>query len=142
MELVMTLDTDWAPDCAIDEAAALLREHGVRATWFITHLSPAVERLRACELFEIGVHPNFLPGSTHGASFEEVLEHCTALAPEAVSFRTHGLLQSTRILWDIAVMSRLRIDASMWMPDVPFTRPAAFRWRSGSVIREIGRAHV
>ena len=45
-QAVITLDIDWAPDYAIDFAAGLLIEAQVRATWFVTHDSPAVERLR------------------------------------------------------------------------------------------------
>ena len=64
-EIALTFDIDWAPDWAIDLTAGILREREVRATWFVTHESPAVDRLREdSELFELGIHPNFLPGST------------------------------------------------------------------------------
>ena len=46
-EIALTLDVDWAPDFMIDFAAEILVEHGVRATWFVTHDSPALTRLRA-----------------------------------------------------------------------------------------------
>jgi peptidoglycan/xylan/chitin deacetylase (PgdA/CDA1 family) len=63
----VTLDVDWASDAMIDQTARILLEHEVPATWFITHASAAVDRLRDHpELFELGIHPNFLPGSTHG----------------------------------------------------------------------------
>ena len=65
--VVLTLDTDWAPDFVIDFVAKQLVAYQVRATWFVTHASPAVERLsQHSDLFELGIHPNFLPGSTHG----------------------------------------------------------------------------
>src|SRR5207244_3974947 len=71
----------------------------VRATWFVTHMSPAISRLRRNpELFELGIHPNFLPGSTHGDTPDAVLRHCRALVPDAVSMRTHCLVQSTLLL--------------------------------------------
>ena len=42
-------------------------DHDVRATFFVTHESPALQRLKdRPDLFELGIHPNFLPGSTHG----------------------------------------------------------------------------
>ena len=43
---VLTLDVDWAPDWVIDEVSAILVEKRVRATWFVTHGSPAIERLK------------------------------------------------------------------------------------------------
>ncbi|HEY8645027.1 MAG TPA: hypothetical protein VIL77_04030 [Gaiellaceae bacterium] len=63
----LTLDVDWCPDSAIDDVAELLIERDVPATWLVTHTSPAIDRLRLrADLFELGIHPNFLPGSTHG----------------------------------------------------------------------------
>lgn len=97
--VMLTLDVDWAPDYAVDFAAAELIRRGVRATWFVTHSSAAIDRLREYpELFELGAHPNFLSNSTHGSSTAEVLTHCTGLVPGATSVRMHGLMQSTRLL--------------------------------------------
>ena len=97
-DVLVTLDVDWAPDCVIDAVAALLIDANVRATWFITHESPALDRLRQRpDLFELGIHPNFFPGSTHGTDPKEILRHCMSLVPEAKSIRTHGLYQSGQI---------------------------------------------
>jgi hypothetical protein len=72
--VLLTLDIDWAPDAAIDFVAEILVSRGVKATWFVTHDSPGVRRLRARpDLFELGIHPNFLPGSSHGRSGEGAL---------------------------------------------------------------------
>ena len=92
--LAITLDIDWAPDHVIDRIAAQLIDARVRATWFVTHQSPAIDRLRARpDLFELGIHPNFLNQSTHGETPAEVLAHCMALVPDARSMRTHSLVQ-------------------------------------------------
>jgi hypothetical protein len=123
-ELLVTLDLDWAPDFAIDAAAELLQRHRVKATWFVTHMSPAVERLRAAaDLFELGIHPNFLPGSTHGATPEQVLAHCMGLAPDARAFRTHDLVQSTSLLDVVLRCTPLQIDATPFVPRTPGLRP-------------------
>ena len=115
---VITLDVDWAPDFVIDEVASLLINDGVRATWFITHASPAIERLKDYpDLFELGIHPNFQPGSTHGSTPEEVLDHMGELVPSPSSVRTHALVQSTPLL---AQMFRrfpsLKADLSLFLP--------------------------
>ena len=126
--VLLTFDVDWAPDFAIDATAALLIERGIRATWMITHRSPAIDRLRAHpELFELGIHPNFREGSTHGSTTDAVLRHCMELVPEAVSMRTHSLVQSTPLLARVLTATPIRIDASLLLPRVqglrPFTQP-------------------
>src|SRR4051794_10356042 len=94
--LVVTLDVDWAPDFMIDAAAAALVQHGVRATWFVTHASPAIDRLgERPDLFELGIHPNFREGTTHG---DDPIAHLLEIVPGARCARTHSLLQSTPLL--------------------------------------------
>lgn len=126
-DVVLTLDIDWAPDCAVDWIAARLAEAEVRATWFVTHRSDAVERLRdRPDLFELGVHPNFLPGSSHGASAEAVLDHCLALVPDATSLRSHALVQSTPLL--AAIMATpITTDVSLFLPYAAGLRPVEYR---------------
>jgi polysaccharide deactylase WbmS-like protein len=134
--LAITLDIDWAPDYAIDEAAGRLRDAGVKATWFVTHASPAVDRLRATpELFELGVHPNFFAGSEHGASLDAVLAHVKELVPEARSIRSHGLYQSGRLLAAIAADDRLETDVSLFLPGHPHLRPVTLRLPAGTIVR-------
>lgn len=132
-ELILTLDTDWAPDFVIEEVAAQVRGTGVRATWFATHGSKVIDELSRLEGFEVGIHPNFLPGSSHGGTAEEVLRHCKALFPAAESMRTHGLVQSTRIL---AAASRagIRTDVSLFLPHRA-ARPIEFHVEGGILLR-------
>jgi hypothetical protein len=113
----ITLDVDWAPDFMIDHVAELLVGRGVAATWLVTHASPAIDRLRAHpDLFELGIHPNFAAGSTHGSTPEEVLEHCLAIVPEARCMRTHGLLQSSPLLAVTRNATPIRVDLSLFLP--------------------------
>jgi len=132
----LTLDLDWAPDFIIDEVAGVLIERKVKATWFITHLSPAVERLRAAaDLFELGLHPNFLPGSTHGRSPEEVLGHLRSLLPEAVSMRSHGLVQATGLLVKAASEYGVEVDSSLFLPGQSHLRPHLFHYQAARLWR-------
>src|SRR5688572_22770431 len=57
--IFLTIDIDWASDEVIADTAALVEEAGVAATWFVTHDTPQIGRLRANPLFELGIHPNF-----------------------------------------------------------------------------------
>lgn len=121
--IAITFDIDWAPDWMIDWIAAILIEKGVNATWFVTHPSPAIERLkRRSDLFELGIHPNFLPGSTQGNTPEEVLDYCLSIVPDAISVRTHALMQSSHLL-SLMIQKGLLIDVSILLPDAPFIQP-------------------
>jgi len=134
--LAITLDVDWAPDFAIDAVADRLRARGVKATWFVTHSSPAIDRLRDTpELFELGVHPNFFAGSSHGDTLDEVLAHVKHLVPEAQSLRSHGLYQSSRLLAAIARDDRLRYDVSLFLPGHPHLRPVTLRLLGAAITR-------
>ena len=119
-EIVLTLDVDWAPDCAIDFVAEKLLSHHIRATWFITHPSPAIVRLKEYpHLFELGIHPNFLQGSTHGDSPEAVLDHSMSLVPNAMSMRSHALVQSTPLLDQVMLRTPITNDVSLFLPRLP-----------------------
>lgn len=132
----ITLDVDWAPEAAIALAAERLAASGVRATWFLTHPSPEVERLRADPGgFELGIHPNFLPGSSHGATVPEVLRYCLSLVPEAVSMRTHGLFQSGQLLDEVLATTGITTDSSMFIPGAWGVQPFRQKFHSGTLTR-------
>jgi hypothetical protein len=134
--VAITLDVDWAPDHAIDTVAGHLIEHSVRATWFVTHASPAIDRLRGRpDLFELGIHPNFAPGSSHGDTPEAVLDHCMALVPEARAMRTHGLVQSTALLALVRERTPVRTDVSLFLPGAKALEPVVYPLAPGSIVR-------
>jgi hypothetical protein len=133
---VITIDVDWAPDFIIDWLSGFLVSRNIPATWFITHVSPAVARLRAHgELFELGIHPNFIQPSTHGVDSGEIITNCIAMVPDAVSMRTHSLFQSTRLFAEILERTDVRVDASLWLPGLPFLGPIEFAWHGRTLLR-------
>lgn len=116
-QVSITLDVDWAPDFMILAAAERLVEAGVPSTWYVTHRSLALEYLRERpDLFDLGIHPNFMQGSTHGLTSTEVLTHCMEIVPEARSIRTHGLYQSTPLLAEVLKHTPLEADSSLFVP--------------------------
>jgi hypothetical protein len=134
--VALTLDVDWAPDFVIDHVARILVTTGARATWFVTHESPAIDRLRERpDLFELGIHPNFLPGSSHGASVEAVLEHCLSLVPTARSMRTHSLVQSTPLLVEVLRRTPIEVDVSLLLLHHRSLQPVEFRWEGRCLLR-------
>lgn len=132
----VTIDVDWAPDVAIDHVAQLLVDRGVPATWFVTHSSPALDRLRdRPDLFELGIHPNFLDGSTHGETHEQVLAHCLELVPDAISMRTHSLYQSTPLFALVLHSTPIEVDSSMLLMHARGLEPATFAWEGRTLVR-------
>jgi len=129
-EFAITLDIDWAPDIAIDAAAATLIKNEVKATWYVTHSSPAVDRLmQNKEWFECGIHPNFLPGSSHGSTYDEVLDHVSGLVPGATSVRAHALVQSSHIVTLFREKYGMETETSLFLRETPDLKPHVMRFR-------------
>ena len=101
--IFLTFDIDWADDAVIEATIDLVEQAGVPATWFVTHDTPVLARLRANPSFELGIHPNFLPllmqgNPRNGATAGEVVDRLLEIVPEAKSVRSHSLIQSGRLL--------------------------------------------
>lgn len=94
----LTSDVDWASDTCIRDLAGFAEGIGVVPTFFATHSSEALDELETTGRAQIGVHPNFLPGSTHGATVDEVIDHVVGLYPGARAFRSHCFVDSTPIV--------------------------------------------
>lgn len=57
--IFLTFDIDWAHDDVLNDTIDLVEDAGVAATWFVTHDTPVLDKLRANSKFELGIHPNF-----------------------------------------------------------------------------------
>ena len=116
----LTFDIDWAPDYAILECLALLGRAGCKATFFATHRTPVNGEILA-RGHDLGIHPNFLPGSSHGQGVAQVISNCLSYAPDAWCVRTHGLVQSTPLLEEMfGTFPHLKLDVSLFMHHSPF----------------------
>lgn len=115
-QICITFDIDWAPDWAILMCASMCVEAGAQATFFVTHETPALDLLRSMPGIELGIHPNFLPRSSHGEGISEVLSACMRMVPEARSMRTHALAQSTLVWWAVAHETPIERDVSLFLP--------------------------
>ncbi len=134
--LHLTLDVDWAPDAVIDHVAELILAQGVKATWFITHWSPAIERLAQHPAhFELGIHPNFLKGSSHGESVADVVAFCRDMLPKARSVRTHSLCMNGEIMAAFCRSADIGVDSSLFMPGVETIEPFLFETAAGRLVR-------
>jgi hypothetical protein len=134
----ITFDIDWAPDWAIAACAEACARHDVPATFFVTHDSPMVRSLRTEKLFECGIHPNFLPGSSQGRSVREVIEFCMNLVPDARAMRTHSLVQSSPLFVELpSIAPQIDIDVSLYLHLHPGLRPV--RWQFDPASKPIWR---
>ena len=126
--VAITFDMDWAPDWAIEDIIGYLVPRKVKATFFVTNETPALATLRCHpELFELGLHPNMFPGSSHGSSCQEVFEYCRKIVPEAVSMRTHGLYQSSNFLIQVNQQFGIKNDVSLFLPNLEVLKPFTFQ---------------
>jgi hypothetical protein len=113
----ITFDVDWAPEFAIEICVEKCRRADVKATFFATHPSRVLDALADDPRFEVGVHPNFLSGSTHDITVEEVIGACLEAAPQAKSMRAHGLFQSSNLLAEIhRKFPQISVDCSLFLP--------------------------
>lgn len=120
----LTFDIDWAPDFAIEEILSILKSKNVKATFFITHASDAIQDISNAG-HEVGLHPNFLPNSSQGTSVEEVMDYLLNIYPNARSIRTHSLLQSSPLLHQIfSNYPQLKIDLSVLLYKFPLIAPS------------------
>ncbi len=134
----ITFDIEWAPEWIIAACREACDRLGVTATFFATHDSAETRRLIAEPQWEVGIHPNFLAGSSHGADPHAVLDFGMTLVPAATVVRTHALVQSTRLFNLMADhYPQIRTDVSLLLPEHTHLRP--FKQYFGASRRPIVR---
>jgi len=117
--LYLTLDIDWAHDEVLNDTIELVQKYQVSATWFVTHKTPVLERLKENTKFELGIHPNFnflLQGNHDaGRTAKDVIQRCLAIVPDATAIRSHSMIQSSGLL-EIFKECGLTHDANHFIP--------------------------
>jgi Polysaccharide deacetylase len=94
---VLTGDQDWAPDWALEAMLEVVADEGIPFHLFVTNPSPLLDVAEKAGV-TLGIHPNFLAGSSHGATEDQVIGTCLELVPGATSFRSHSFHENSRIL--------------------------------------------
>lgn len=134
--LFLTIDIDWAHDYILADTIDLVEKADVSCTWFVTHRTPLLERLRANPKFELGIHPNFnwlLAGDyRNGYDVREVVERLLEIVPEAKSVRSHSMMQSSVILEIFAELG-LSHDVNCFIPTIVHVETKPWRLWSGMV---------
>lgn len=116
-KIFLTFDFDWVVDGVLEYLLNLLEEENVKATFFVTHQTELLERIRANKNFELGIHPNFnfLLKGNFQKNHLEIIDEILDIVPEAVSVRSHSLFQSSTILNDFKKRN-IKIDANLYIP--------------------------
>lgn len=118
-EFLLSFDVDWAPDYVIEDVLKILSHYNQKSSWFVTHSTTLWEYLRKEKnLFELGIHPNFLPGSTQGSSIEEVCNYLMEIVPEAKVFRLHAMFQYGELLSQLNRLTQIKVDSSIFLPEI------------------------
>ncbi|HMO18888.1 MAG TPA: hypothetical protein PKA63_07890 [Oligoflexia bacterium] len=117
-KIFLTFDIDWAHDDIILDTASILEEHKINATWFVTHNTKVLDKLRNIKNFELGIHPNFndlLDGIENQSNCEDIIKKLKDLVLESTSVRSHSLTQSERLL-DLFAKYNLRNVCNTFIP--------------------------
>lgn len=124
--MFLTFDLDWCSDEVLAFTLDILEEYDRCATFFVTHQTSLLDRIRANQNFELGIHPNFnflLEGDFRfGKNYQQVIEHYLHIVPEAVSVRSHSLTQSSGILEAFAKCG-LTHDCNLFLPPKGLPKP-------------------
>lgn len=119
-KVFLTIDIDWACDEVLLDTLHIIENADICATWFVTHDTPVLERLRSNPKFELGIHPNFnflLNGDKrNGVNAEDVVARLLKIIPEATTIRSHSTTQSSPLLSLFRSMG-LRYDCNHFIPE-------------------------
>jgi len=116
--IFLTFDIDWACDEILEDTIDIIESENVFATFFATHSTPLLGRLRNNNHFELGIHPNFneLLSGNNTLGFNEIIADLKLLVPEAVSVRSHSLVYSSHLLNEF-LRQGLLFDLNIFIPE-------------------------
>lgn len=118
-KVYLTFDIDWASDEILSHTLDLIEKYDVSATFFCTHATKLLERMRENSKIELGIHPNFnflVNGDfRYGKNMNEIFEYYLKIIPDAVSVRSHDLTQKTEYL-SLFKRHGLKYDCNLYLP--------------------------
>lgn len=118
-KVFITFDMDWCSDEVLAYTLDIIEKFGLKATFFVTHNTPLLERMRKNPNIELGIHPNFNPllngEFRYGNNVDNVVAYYKNIVPEAVSVRSHSLTSNSRIL-DAFAKHGLKYESNTFIP--------------------------
>lgn len=118
-KIFITIDIDWVSDEILSYTLDIIEKSNIKVTFFVTHETRLLERMRKNPKIELGIHPNFNPllngDFRYGKNIEEVIKYYMEIIPEAVSVRSHSITQSAKILEKFNKFG-IRFDCNHFIP--------------------------
>jgi hypothetical protein len=118
-KIFLTFDIDWCSDEVLSFTLDIIEKNNIKATFFVTHETKLLDRMRANPNIELGIHPNFNPllsgDFRYGKNIDEVVGYYKNIVPEAVSVRSHSMTQNSHIL-DSFEKAGLIYDSNTFVP--------------------------
>lgn len=118
-DIYITFDLDWAADFVLNDTLDLIEKHDISATFFITHNTSLLNRMRENPKIELGIHPNFNDFLTNRISntktVEDRIKELIDIVPEAKCIRSHSLFQQSNLL-RLFIDFGIKKDLNMLIP--------------------------
>lgn len=106
-----TSDIDWCTDVAWQTIHKTYVSHNIRPTYFLTHDSPFLSTLKNENSCDFGIHPNFVSGSSHGSSTQEIIKTVLDISGPTQLCRTHRYIDGND--WSYPLYENgIRIDVT------------------------------
>lgn len=125
--LFLGSDIDFVPDYMLAHLLDLIEESGVAWTFFVTHDTPLIARMRSNPRWELALHPYHHPNSTQGSSLEEIIANLRAFcgAP-MVGNRFHRFLHEYPDYRRLGALG-VEHDSSILRLNLPYALPTFHR---------------
>jgi len=117
-KIFITIDIDWCDDEVLEHSINIFEKKKIPVTWFITHKTKLLRKLRENKNFEIGIHPNFnniLQSNKKKSNAKKVIKNLLKIVPEAKSVRSHALTQSS-LINDLFYKNKLLYECNSYIP--------------------------
>ena len=115
-DIFITFDIDWAANEILEYTLDIIEQADICATFFVTHDTPILKRMRSNPKIELGIHPNFNSLlNLDGQTAKELLKEIKEIVPEATSVRSHSLFSSSSILLLYEQFGMTR-DVNLFLP--------------------------
>ena len=100
-KIFITFDIDWCSDEVLEYTLSIIENYNIKATFFVTHQTKLLKRMKENKNIELGIHPNFnflLNGDfRQGKTVKEVVKYYKEFVPNAITVRSHSLTQGGSI---------------------------------------------
>lgn len=107
------IHTDWASESMVEFTLNKFETSNIALTPYITNPSDAIHAHYKNEKNKyVGVHPNFLPNSSHGTNYNEVVDYVFNLWPSARSFASHCFFDNF-LVTDLFFSKGLKYDSNI-----------------------------